>query len=128
MTFVTASEMSKSLAASGRIALYGLYFDTDKDLVRADSQQTLQEIAQLLKSQPQLRVHIVGHTDSQGTAEHNLDLSRRRAANVVRELTSKYAIGGNRLDSFGAAWYSPIASNDSEEGRAKNRRVELVKW
>jgi outer membrane protein OmpA-like peptidoglycan-associated protein len=128
MTFVTASDMSKSLAASGRVALYGLYFDTDKDLVRADSQRTLQEIAQLLKNQPQLRVHIVGHTDSQGTAEHNLDLSRRRAANVVRELTSKYAIDAARLDSFGAAWYAPIASNDSEEGRAKNRRVELVKW
>jgi outer membrane protein OmpA-like peptidoglycan-associated protein len=128
MTFVTASEMSKSLAASGRIALYGLYFDTDKDLIRADSQRTLQEIAQLLNTQPQLRIHIVGHTDSQGAVEHNLDLSRRRAASVVRDLTSKYAIAGNRLDSFGAGWYSPIASNDSEEGRSRNRRVELVKW
>lgn len=128
MTFVTASEMSRSLAASGRIALYGLYFDTDKDVIRGDSQPTLEQIAQLLNSHPQLRLHIVGHTDNQGAAEHNLDLSRRRAANVVRELTGKYAISANRLDSFGAGWYSPVASNDSEEGRSKNRRVELVQW
>jgi OOP family OmpA-OmpF porin len=128
MTFVSAGEMSKALAASGRIALYGLYFDTDKDLIRSDSQPTLEQIAQLLNSHPQLRIHIVGHTDNQGTAEHNLDLSRRRAANVVRELTGKYAITASRLDSFGAGWYSPVASNDSEEGRSKNRRVELVQW
>jgi OOP family OmpA-OmpF porin len=128
MTFVSAMEMSKSLAASGHIALYGVYFDTDKDVIRADSQRTLQEIAQLLSNQPTLRIHIVGHTDNQGTAEHNLDLSRRRAVNVVRDLTSKYEISGNRLDSFGAGWYAPVASNDSEDGRSKNRRVELVQW
>ena len=128
MTFVSASDMSKSLAASGRVALYGLYFDTDKDVIRADSEPTLQEIAKLLNSHPQLRIHVVGHTDNQGSAEHNLDLSRRRAANIVRELSTKYAIASNRLDSFGAGWYAPIASSDSDEGRSKNRRVELVQW
>jgi OOP family OmpA-OmpF porin len=128
MTFVSADDMSKALAATGRVALYGLYFDTDKDLVRADSQATLQQIAKLLRTQPQLRLHVVGHTDNQGASEHNLDLSRRRAANVVRELTTQLAIAGNRLDSFGAGWYAPIASNGSDEGRSKNRRVELVQW
>ena len=128
MTFVNADEMSKSLAGAGRIALYGVYFDTDKSELRADSKPTLQEIAKLLKSQPQLKIHVVGHTDNQGTADHNLDLSRRRAASVVQELTGKFAVVANRLDSFGAGWYAPIATNDSEEGRSKNRRVELVKW
>jgi OOP family OmpA-OmpF porin len=128
MTFVSAQDMSRALATSGRIALYGIYFDTDKDLVRADSQPALQEIAKLLNSQPQLRLHVVGHTDNQGTADHNLDLSRRRAANVARELTTHYALSGNRLDSFGAGWYAPVASNGSDDGRAKNRRVELVQW
>ncbi len=128
MAFVTASDMSKALAASGRVALYGVYFDTDKDILRADSAQTLQEIGKLLTSEPRLRIHIVGHTDNQGTSAHNLDLSRRRAANVVKELASKYSIAGDRLDSFGAGWYAPVASNASEEGRAKNRRVELVQW
>jgi OOP family OmpA-OmpF porin len=128
MTFVKADEMSKSLAASGRIALYGVYFDTDKAELRADSQQTLQEIAKLLQAQPQLKLHIVGHTDNQGSADHNLDLSRRRAASVVSALTGKFSVASTRLDSFGAGWYSPVASNDADEGRAKNRRVELVKW
>jgi OOP family OmpA-OmpF porin len=128
MVLVSAAEMSRSLADTGHIALYGVYFDTDQDAVRADSQKTLQEIAQLLKSQPALRLHIVGHTDNQGTDAHNLDLSRRRAASVVRDLSGKYGIAGTRLDSFGAGWYAPVASNDSEDGRAKNRRVELVRW
>jgi OmpA-OmpF porin, OOP family len=128
MRFVTTDEMSKSLATAGRIALYGVYFDTDKAELRADSKPTLQEIAKLLKSQPQLRVHVVGHTDNQGAADHNLDLSRRRAVSVVQELTGKFAVAANQLDSFGAGWYSPVATNDSEEGRSKNRRVELVKW
>jgi outer membrane protein OmpA-like peptidoglycan-associated protein len=128
MTFVNAEAMAKSLTEHGKVALYGIYFDTDKDVVREDSQATLQEIAKLLKSQPQLKVRVVGHTDNQGAAAHNLDLSKRRAANVTRDLTSKYAIAADRLDAFGCGWYAPVASNDSEDGRAKNRRVELVKW
>lgn len=128
MTFVNADEMSRSLADAGKVALYGIYFDTDKDTVRADSQPTLQEIVKLLKANAQLKVRVVGHTDNQGKPDYNLDLSRRRAANVVRELTSKYGIGADRLDSFGCGLYAPVASNESEEGRAKNRRVELVKW
>ena len=128
MTLVNAGEMSKSLADSGKVALYGVYFDTGKDSLRGDSQPTLQEIAKLLKSDAKLSVHIVGHSDNQGKADYNLDLSRRRAASVVRELTSKYGVPASRMDSFGCGIYSPVASNDSEDGRAKNRRVELVKW
>jgi OmpA-OmpF porin, OOP family len=128
MAFVNADEMSKALAATGRIALYGMYFDTDKDAIRADSQPTLQEIVKLLNGQPGLRLHVVGHTDNQGTSDHNLDLSRRRAASITRVLTEKYSIAGNRLDSFGAGWYAPVGPNSSEDGRAKNRRVELVQW
>ncbi len=77
---------------------------------------------------PLLKIHVVGHTDNQGTPDFNLDLSRRRAATVVRELTGKYGIAANRMDAFGCGQYAPAASNDSEQGRAKNRRVELVKW
>jgi outer membrane protein OmpA-like peptidoglycan-associated protein len=70
----------------------------------------------------------VGHTDNQGKPDYNLDLSRRRAANVVQELTTKNGVAANRLDAFGAGLYAPIASNATEEGRAQNRRVELVLW
>jgi outer membrane protein OmpA-like peptidoglycan-associated protein len=128
MTFVNADEMSKSLLNSGKVALYGIYFDTDKDTLKADSQPTLQEISKLLTADTKLRIQVVGHTDNQGTPEYNLDLSRRRAANVVRALTAQYGVAANRLSSFGCGPYAPVASNDSEDGKTQNRRVELVKW
>jgi OmpA-OmpF porin, OOP family len=128
MTFVDAGEMSKAIGESGKVALYGVYFDTDKDSLRADSKPTLQEIAKLLTANPKLRIQVVGHTDNQGTPEYNLDLSRRRAASVVGALTSSYGVPASRVSSFGCGAYSPIESNDTEDGRAKNRRVELVKW
>jgi outer membrane protein OmpA-like peptidoglycan-associated protein len=128
MTFVNSDDMKQSIRDSGKVALYGLYFDTDKDAVKPESQPTLAEIAKLLNGDPSLRLHVVGHTDNQGKPDYNLDLSRRRAASVLRELTSKYSMTANRLDAFGCGVYSPIASNESEDGRAKNRRVELVQW
>src|SRR5579871_3650186 len=97
MSFVNAQDMARSLSESGKVALYGVYFDTDKDVVRPDSEPTLAEIAKLLASNPQLKLHVVGHTDNQGAADHNLDLSRRRAASVVQILTSKYGVAANRL-------------------------------
>ena len=126
MTLLNAEDMSKALADSGKVALYGINFDTDKDTLRADSDGTLKQIAKLLTDDSGLRVRVVGHTDNQGKADYNLDLSKRRAATVVREFTSKYAISES-FDSFGCGLYSPVASNDSEDGRSKNRRVELIK-
>jgi outer membrane protein OmpA-like peptidoglycan-associated protein len=117
MTFVNAGEMSRSLADSGKIALYRVYFDTDKDSMRPDSQVTLQEIAKLLAADRSLKVSVVGHTDNQGRPDYNLDLSRRRAAAVVQELTSKYGIAADRLSSFGCGFYAPVASNDTEDGK-----------
>lgn len=128
MTLLSADEMSRSIADTGRVALYGINFDTGKDTLRLDSTPALQEIAKLLSADRSLNLRVVGHTDNQGKPDYNLDLSRRRASAVVRELTAKYAIAANRLDSFGCGLYAPAASNDSEDGRMKNRRVELVKW
>ena len=79
-----------------------------------------------MQGTPELKVKIVGHTDNKGTADYNLDLSSRRAANVVAALTGSYGVAADRLSSEGAGLTQPIASNDTEEGRAKNRRVELV--
>jgi OmpA-OmpF porin, OOP family len=128
MAFLNADDMKNAIHDSGKIALYGIYFEIDKDAVKSESQSTLTEIAKLLKSEPSLRLHVVGHTDNQGKPEYNLDLSRRRATSVVAELSSKYGIAANRLDAFGCGIYSPVASNEAEVGRAKNRRVELVQW
>jgi outer membrane protein OmpA-like peptidoglycan-associated protein len=128
MEFVNAAEMARSLADTGKIALYGIHFDTDKDTLRPDSKPTLDEIGRLMSTDPQMRLRIVGHTDNQGASDYNLDLSRRRAAAVLRALTDQYHIAPARLDSFGCGLYAPVASNATDDGRAKNRRVELVKW
>jgi OOP family OmpA-OmpF porin len=128
MAFVNADDMKQSIHDSGKVALYGLYFDTDRDVVKAESEPTLAEIAKLMKSEPNLRLRVVGHTDNQGKSDYNVGLSKRRAASVVTELTGKYGIAATRLDAFGCGMYSPVASNAAEEGRAKNRRVELVEW
>lgn len=127
MTFVNADEMKRQMHDTGKVALYGILFDTGKDVVKPESQQTVAEIVKLLKSDVALRIHVVGHTDNQGAPDYNLDLSRRRAASVVQAITAQ-GIAANRLDSFGAGVYAPVASNETEEGRAKNRRVELTRW
>lgn len=127
MVFVKAEEMQKSLDSVGHIALYGLYFDTDKAELKDDSKPSLDEVAKLLKSDPDLKLYVVGHTDNQGSNTYNEDLSQRRAASIVKALTGEYGISAARLHPFGAGLYAPVASNDTEEGRAKNRRVELVK-
>src|SRR5882757_792519 len=79
MAFVNAGDMKQAIHDSGKVAVYGLYFVTDKDTVKAESQPALAEIAKLLNSDPALRLHVVGHTDNQGKPDYNLDLSRRRA-------------------------------------------------
>lgn len=127
MVTVSASEMAQSLATTGRIALYGIYFDTNKTDIKPESKPALEQIALLLKSDPALKVIVAGHTDNVGTQAANLDLSQRRAAAVVAALSSQYGVKGAQMEAAGMGMLSPVASNDAEEGRAKNRRVELVK-
>jgi OmpA-OmpF porin, OOP family len=123
---VDADTMAKGLRETGRIALYGIYFDTDKAVIRPESRPTLDQIAKLLAAHVSLNVYIVGHTDSQGPYTYNLDLSRRRAEAIAAELVKTYHIGAPRLSTAGVAHLSPVGSNASEAGRALNRRVELV--
>ena len=123
---VSAAEMAKGLGDKGHIALYGIYFDTDKATMKPESRPTLEQIAQLLASQPQLSVFIVGHTDNQGSYDYNLDLSRRRAEAVAAELSRSYRIAPARLRSAGVGLLAPVGSNATDAGRALNRRVELV--
>jgi OmpA-OmpF porin, OOP family len=123
---VDAAAMAKGLGESGHIALYGIYFDTDKATLKPESRPTLEQIAKLMASQPQLNVFIVGHTDSQGAFDYNLDLSQRRAEAVAAELVRSYHIAQPRLHSAGVGMLAPVGSNATESGRALNRRVELV--
>jgi len=126
IVFLNASQMDQAITDTGSVSLYGILFDLDKDTLRPDSKPTLDEIAKLLQDKPELKLKIVGHTDNQGTADYNLNLSQRRAASVVAALTGDYGIAAERLTSEGAGLTQPVAPNESEEGRAKNRRVELV--
>jgi OmpA-OmpF porin, OOP family len=123
---VNAAEMAKGLGEAGHIALYGIYFDTDKAVLRPESRPTLEQIAKLLTSQPQLNVFIVGHTDNQGTYDYNLDLSKRRAEAIAAELVKSHRIAQLRLRTAGLGFLAPVGSNATEAGRALNRRVELV--
>jgi outer membrane protein OmpA-like peptidoglycan-associated protein len=126
MVTITASEMSKAMLSTGRVALYGIFFDTGKADIKAESTPALAEIAGLLKAEPNLKLRVVGHTDNQGNLDANIALSKRRAESVNAALVSRYAIGSQRLSAFGVADLAPVATNATDEGRAKNRRVELV--
>ena len=126
MVTIDAGAMAEEISKTGRVALYGIYFDTDKTVVKPESKPTLEEIAKLLKKHSSLELVIVGHTDNQGAFDHNMDLSKRRAKAVVDSLVKNYGIKGSRLQHWGVGYLSPVASNKSEAGRAKNRRVELV--
>jgi outer membrane protein OmpA-like peptidoglycan-associated protein len=126
MVTVDAGEMAKSIDATGRVALYGIYFDFNKADVKPESDSTLEQIAGLLKKNPSLKLLVVGHTDNVGTYAFNLDLSQRRAAAVVAALSTRFSVGKDRLTPVGVSFASPVAPNKSDDGRAKNRRVELV--
>jgi OOP family OmpA-OmpF porin len=124
---VNAASLASDIGRTGHASVYGIYFDTGKADVKPESDATLAEIAKLLQQTPGLKLYVVGHTDNVGTLASNLDLSKRRGDAVVKVLSTRYSIAATGLSSQGDGPTAPVASNDSEEGRAKNRRVELVK-
>jgi outer membrane protein OmpA-like peptidoglycan-associated protein len=127
MVTVNAEAMAKGIDTIGHIAIYGVYFDTNSAEIKAESSSTLEEISKLLRARPALRLHVVGHTDNQGDHTYNMELSSRRAEAVAGSLVTEYGIDAARLRPAGVGPLSPVASNDTADGQAKNRRVELVK-
>jgi OOP family OmpA-OmpF porin len=121
-----AAAMATSIADSGGVAIYGIYFDTAKSDLKPESEPAIDEIAKLLTDNPTLKVYIVGHTDMVGDAASNVKFSQARAQSVINALVSEHGIAAARLIAFGNGPYAPVASNKTDEGRAKNRRVELV--
>lgn len=119
--------LKEQLNESGRIVTHGILFDSGSDKIKGESYQTLKEIGQLLTDDPKLRISIEGHTDSDGTDEYNMTLSQKRALSVKNYLIANYKIAGERLESKGWGESKPIDKNDTPEGKANNRRVELVK-
>ncbi len=123
---VDAALMKKSVASTGHVSLYDLHFATNKADLLPASAGTLAEVAKLLGENAALKLHVVGHTDNVGAVEANLELSERRAKAVVKALVESHGVEAARLRAFGVGPLAPVAANDAEEGRAKNRRVELV--
>ena len=127
MVTIDAAAMASGIDATGHIAIYGVYFDTNSAEIKAESSPTLTEIAKLLNVRPSLKLLVVGHTDNQGDYDYNMRLSGRRAEAVARALSAQYGIDSSRLRSAGVGYLAPVASNDTAAGRKKNRRAELVK-
>jgi outer membrane protein OmpA-like peptidoglycan-associated protein len=122
-----ADAMGNDINNTGHVAVYGIYFDSGKAEIKPESDTAIAQISKLLKNNESLKLFVVGHTDNTGTIESNMKLSKDRADAVVSWLVTKYMVNTARLKSYGVASLVPVASNDSEEGKGKNRRVELVK-
>ena len=122
---VNADALAKDITRTGHVAIYGIYFDTGKADLKPESEPTLKEVTKLLQQNPKLNLYVVGHTDNIGTLTANMELSKLRAESVIKSLVS-YGVDGKRLTAHGIGPLSPVASNNTEEGRGKNRRVELV--
>ena len=127
MVTVDAEAIGKEIDATGHMAIYGVLFDTDSAKIKLKSAPVLVEIAKLLQSRPSLNILVVGHTDNQGAFDYNMNLSSQRANSVARYLTEKHNIDQGRMRAAGVGFLAPVATNDTPDGRAKNRRVELVK-
>ncbi|WP_177764268.1 OmpA family protein [Flavobacterium sp. I3-2] len=125
ITKVTAEEISSDLIEKGKAVLY-INFDVDKSIISNDGIETVNEIALALKNNPSIKISIEGHTDNSGNADHNKTLSASRAEAVKEKLTSN-GIDKNRLAAVGFGSEKPLVANDSDENKAKNRRVELIK-
>jgi OOP family OmpA-OmpF porin len=121
-----AAAMGADIRATGHVAVYGINFDADKAEIKPEADAVISEIAKLLTQDAGLKLFVVGHTANVGDVETGLKLSQARAQAVVKRLVEKYGIAAARLTPFGAGPYCPVSTNQTEEGRAKNRRVELV--
>lgn len=123
---VDAKAMSRDIDRYGKVALYGLFFDHDKATLKAESGPALVEIAALLANEPDLKVYVVGHTDLSGGLDYNMRLSKERAESVAAALVKDHKIAAERLEAHGVGPLVPVATNQNDKGKAKNRRVELV--
>ncbi len=122
-----APDTRNKLLTEGKLVTYGIYFDVNKDVVKPESYGTLKDIATILNEVPDVKVKIVGHTDADGDAAKNLDLSKRRAAAVKNELVKNFGVDAARLETDGKGKTEPVAPNDTPANKAQNRRVEFIK-
>ncbi len=123
---VSVKDMETDISQNGHIAIYDIHFDSGKSEIKPESADALKNIAAYLNNHPDKKYLIVGHTDNTGDFDANIKLSQERAASVKNELTGKYGVNTDQLKAWGNGSTSPVASNSTEKGKAKNRRVEIV--
>lgn len=121
-----ADAIYNDILTTGHASIYGIYFDFNKSEIKPESEPAIKEIAKMLAKNKNIKIYIVGHTDNVGTIDYNMKLSQARAESVANELTIKYKIESQRIKAYGVASLAPVSPNTTEEGRAKNRRVEIV--
>lgn len=124
---VDAEFLAREIQHAGHVSVHGIFFDTGKSDIRPESEPTLKSIARLLENEADMNLLVVGHTDNVGDLDFNIRLSRERADSVVEKLVSEHDIDPERLQPDGVGFLAPMADNDTEEGRARNRRVELIR-
>ena len=124
---ITAKDIKSQNSRLGKAVIYGIYFDFGKAEIKPESGPTLREIAKFLKENPEIKLYVVGHTDNVGSLKYSMELSLERAKAVIEALVKDYAIEREKLRAFGVGFLAPVASNETEEGKAKNRRIELLK-
>ncbi len=120
-------DMRHKLITEGKLIAYGIYFDVNSDKLKLESTPSIKEIASVINDNPDIKVKIVGHTDSDGADDLNLDLSKRRAESVKNELVKAYSIAADRLETEGKGETQALAPNNNALNKAKNRRVEFIK-
>ncbi len=123
---VTAAQLKSDFEKTGKAVIQQIYFESGKAVLKPESKPALEAVSNFLKEKPALNIFVVGHTDSDGGFDFNQQLSLQRAQAVVDELTQKYGIAGGRLVAKGVSYLCPVAGNDTEAGKGKNRRVELM--
>jgi len=131
LPFSVSSSLDKTylenqIETTGKVILYGIYFDRDKAIVKSESLPLIEQISKLILSDVTLKIRIVGHTDGDGNEEYNQTLSEKRAKAISDLLVTKYLVPSSQLETIGYGESRPIGDNETPEGKAKNRRVELI--
>lgn len=123
---ISLGDIEAAMEEEGKLAMYGILFETGSSVLKAESMQSIELIASYLKRHPEVSLYIVGHTDNTGSYEGNMSLSANRAKAVIQALQSRHGLSGARLQAVGVGPVAPVASNSTDDGKAQNRRVEIV--